>query len=164
MTSKGYMTAGSDGFFRTDDGITQAELVQILWAMSQKPAVEGVEQDTWYAQAAAWTESRGLLPLEGETSFAPEHVVTRAQLAVILYQIAENRGGGFEEGWEYDLGYADAAQLSVPVREAMSWLVKMNVISGTDDNRLDPGADVTRAQLAVILKNFAALTDSEAAK
>lgn len=164
MRSKGYMTADENGLFHPEEKVTQAQLVQILWAMSGKPAVDGVGKENWYTQAAAWIESRGLLPMAGESGFAPDSVVSREQLSVMLYQIAKNRGAGLKEEWGFVLDYADADKLSDATREAMSWLVKMNVISGTDGNRLDPHGDVSRAQLAVMLKRFLALTDPEAAK
>ena len=79
----------------------------------------------------------------------PNAPVTREQLAVILHSYAQKKG--MDVSKTADLaGYADAANMSVWAKDAMSWAVGSGLISGRSASTLAPAGSATRAECAVI--------------
>jgi len=85
-------------------------------------------------------------------SFGPLDVVTREQMAAILFRYALYK--------QYDvstaasiLGYSDFQQISDYAIDAMEWACGTGLITGYGTN-LTPGSGATRAQAATIIMRF----------
>ena len=134
--------------------MTRAMLAQVLYGMEGKPAVEekldfsDVAADAWYADAVRWAVAEGVMSGYGDGKFGPEDVVTREQLAVILYALADRPAAGQE------LTFADKAEASDWAVDALRWCVEHGIMAGVGGNRLAPKATATRAECAVMLMQF----------
>lgn len=110
--TEGIVSGYADGRFGGNDPITREQLVAILWRSEGRPssgtseAFADQEQIAPYAQeAVAWARNKGIVSGMENHRFMPGGYVTRAQMAVMLYQwlnqapsagtFAENQG---EEG------------------------------------------------------------------
>ena len=75
--------------------------------------------------------------------------VTREQLALILFNYV-NR----PETPSAELTFSDADSASAWSVDALKWAVGSGLISGKDNNMLDPQGTATRAEVAQIIANF----------
>ena len=90
----------------------------------------------------------------GETAPSPERVLTRQDLAAMLYQYETGRYGVPEGGSASLSRFADGEKVDDSVLAAMGWAVGSGLIQGTEENRLEPTAAASRAQAAVILHRY----------
>lgn len=145
--------------FGPDDAATRAQMAQVLYNLAQQPAVMDPAPFTdcapgaWYDDAVAWAAGEGLVKgyEDGSGRFGPDDVLTREQLATMLWRLAgepAGTGGGF---W-----FPDGSTVSDWASEAVAWAVDEGILQGyADSGLLDPTGDVTRGQLATILMRLA---------
>ena len=84
----------------------------------------------------------------------PERVLTRQELAVLLYQCETERFGVPEDGFAPLSRFTDGETVDDDARMAMSWAVGSGLIQGTAGDRLEPEAAASRGQAAVILHRY----------
>ena len=112
-----------------------------------------VENDRWYADAAAWAAKNKIVTGYDETTFGPMDPVSREQMATILYRYAMYNGMDAVTMEENLSGFADEAQVSPYAIGAMNWSVGQELINGMD-GKLVPQGQATRAQVATILMRY----------
>lgn len=144
--------------FGPDDGMTRAMLVQVLYRMSGSKAAStaqftDVADGKWYAEAIAWASENGIVNGFTDGRFQPDTLITRQQLAAILYRYDIYRGHTPQGSAALD-GYADAASVESWAAEAMSWANGNGLVTGVTPTTLVPNGTATRAQVAVILSRY----------
>ena len=144
--------------FGPDDGMTRAMLVQVLYRMSGSKAAStaqftDVADGKWYAEAIAWASENGIVNGFTDGRFQPDTLITRQQLAAILYRYDTYRGHTPQGSAALD-GYADAASVESWAAEAMSWANGNSLVTGVTPTTLVPNGTATRAQVAVILSRY----------
>lgn len=145
--------------FGPSKNMTRAMLVQVLYSMSGAPEVTGsspfsdVPDGKWYTNAIIWAAQNGIVAGTGNGKFSPTKDVTREQTAAILCQYAHVNGYPTISYISIS-SYDDDQDVSSWAIHAMQWAVGNNLISGTDNNRLQPRGKATRAQLAQIMMKF----------
>ena len=154
MVDNSLMGGTSDTTFSPYTTLTRGMVAQILYAMEGRPAAEGsyftdVADNAWYADAVNWAASEGIVAGVSESTFAPDTAVTREQLALILFNYV-NR----PETPSAELTFSDADSASAWSVDALKWAVGSGLISGKDNNMLDPQGTATRAEVAQIIANF----------
>ena len=86
-------------------------------------------------------------------NFGPDDAITREQMAAMLYRYADYMG--YDVSGTADLDqFPDGEDTSVWAEGTMSWAVAEGLISGGDENVLQPGGSAIRAQAATILVRF----------
>ena len=159
VVSEGLFKGVSDDEFNPNGGMTRAMLVTVLWRLEGAPKAAyangfaDVEDGSWYDAAVTWASANGLVKGYNATTFGPNDMITREQMATILFRYAYMRG--LNTGYRADLSrYTDAGSISGYAREAMSWAVETGIISGMTSTTLNPAGTATRAQVATILMRF----------
>lgn len=154
------MDGVTDTMFYPDKNVSRAMVVQVLYNLEGKPAVNSaslytdVDSSEWYADAVAWASVKGIV--EGYNGkFNPLKDVTREQLAAILWRYAKYKGWDVSAESTSIISYTDAQSVSEYAVSAMKWAVGEGVIGGLPDSKLGPRNGATRAQLAQILYNMA---------
>jgi uncharacterized repeat protein (TIGR02543 family) len=156
----GLMEGYGNNIFAPDAATTRAMIVTILWRLEGSPKVNydmtftDVEADTWYTEAIRWAASEGIVLGYDETSFGPDDIITREQLATILYRYEKMNGGGFNGLWMFRLDFVDAENVSDWAYEAMCWMTMNKIVQGKNDNVLDPQGGATRAEAATMLYRY----------
>ena len=156
---KGY----GDGKFGPNDTTSRAMIVTMLHRFEGEPTVDydmgfaDVEDGKWYTEAIRWAAANGIVTGYGDGKFGPNDVLTREQLATILYRYAKMKGQGFTGMWAFPLTFDDASDVSDWAYEAMCWMTMNGVIQGTGDNKLSPNGNATRAQVATMLMRYEAI-------
>ena len=152
------MSGTSATSFGPDQPTSRGMIVTILYRLAGSPAAgasgfSDVADGQYYAKAVAWASSNGVVNGYGNGRFGPNDPITREQLAVILRGFARLRGR--DVGAQANLsGYRDAGKISPYALESLRWASAQGLINGTSDTTLTPNGTATRAQVAVILKNF----------
>ena len=156
----GLMSGVSGTAFGPDVPTSRSMIAAILWRMAGSPVVNyamdfaDVPQGQWYSEAVRWAASEGIVSGYGDT-FGTDDPITREQLAVMLYRMAQKEDLGFTEAWAFRLDYADANEVSDYAYEALCWTTMHGIITGTGDgSTLSPQGQATRAQAAVMLTAF----------
>ena len=165
----GYI-AGTSATTVTPDGeCTRAMIVSILYRVQGEPAkvngyelkklappFDDVERGRWYTDAIWWAKLTGVVSGMSPSTFAPDDPITRAQLAVILYNYTQQFAPGSLTETGSLTGFPDADSVPSWARTAMAWAVGNGLISGVGENGvsyLRPEGCATRAQVATILMN-----------
>ena len=167
---RGYI-AGTSATTVTPDGeCTRAMIVSILYRVQGEPAkvngyelkklappFDDVERGRWYTDAIWWAKLTGVVSGMSPSTFAPDDPITRAQLAVILYNYTQQFAPGSLTETGSLTGFPDAGSVPSWARTAMAWAVGNGLISGVGENGvsyLRPEGCATRAQVATILMNY----------
>ena len=155
----GMMSGTSETTFSPNLTTTRGMIVTILYRLEGTPAVTGTTAFTdvaagqYYADAVAWAAQNGIVSGTSATTFSPDGVITREQMAAILYRYAQHKG--YDVTAKADLSvFTDAAQVSTYATDAMAWANASGLISGTSATTLSPAGTATRAQVATILMRF----------
>ena len=166
----GYI-AGTSATTVTPDGeCTRAMIVSILYRVQGEPAkvngyelkklaapFDDVERGRWYTDAIWWAKLTGVVSGMSPSTFAPDDPITRAQLAVILYNYTKQFAPESLTETGSLTGFPDAGSVPSWARTAMAWAVGNGLISGVGENGvsyLRPEGCATRAQVATILMNY----------
>ena len=159
MNANGLMTGVSDKVFAPNDLITRGMFAQILYRIVGEPEVEtsstftDVPADEYYADAVAWAQSVGVINGMTETEFMPDNYITREEIAATIYRLASYTE--FDVSATADLSvFTDNASVSDWARESLSWSVGYGIVSGKENNTLDPQGNATRAEAAAMLQRF----------
>ena len=155
------MNGTADTLFSPDADLTRAQLVTILYRMEEREKVEfkgtfsDVPAGTWYSDAVEWAASEGIVNGVGDGTFKPDDVITREQIATILYRAVG------EPKVEGDLStFPDSGSVHDFAADALVWATQNGLINGIksgDVTTLAPLANATRAQIAAIITRFVKL-------
>lgn len=140
---KGLMNGTSSNAFSPNANTTRGMIVTIL------ARVEGVNTNgtPWYAAGQKWAMDNGI----SDGTNMPG-VITREQLATILYRYAKQKGYDVSKSAALT-GFSDADKVSGYAAEAMQWAVAEGLLQGSN-GKLNPQGSATRAQVATILMRF----------
>ena len=88
-------------------------------------------------------------------TFGAADVITREQLASILWRYANDKGFDVSVGEDSNiLSYEDAFNISEYAVPAMQWACGAGIISGNDDGTLHPEGHAQRVHTAQMLMKF----------
>lgn len=153
----------SETAFAPDSGMTRGMFVTALYRMaggSTEPypsAFSDVAPDAWYAQPVDWAVSLGIAGGVGGGRFAPDQLVTREQMAVMMHKF-------YQKIQQTELApdltdalapFTDRASISSWAEEGMAFSVAVGLIGGKGEGLLDPQGTTTRAEVATILMRAA---------
>ena len=155
--ANGLMQGTSATTFGPNVDTTRAMVVTILWRLEGEPA-SGYDMDysdvaggAWYAGAVRWATEHGIVN-GSEGQFYPGGIVTREQLAAMLYRYAQYKGYDLTAGGDLS-GFADAGAVSGWAETSLAWAVGQGLLQGSD-SQVDPQGSAIRAQTAAILMRF----------
>lgn len=153
---QGLVSGVSDTRFDPNGGCSRAHVVTMLWRAAGCPVVNylmpftDVAEDVWYTEAVRWAASERIVLGTSDTTFTPDRICTRAQIAAMLWRYAQWAEMDTTQGGMAIREFEDYADIPEYALEPMGWAVNAGILVGSD-NRLDPNADCTRAQIAAIL-------------
>lgn len=159
--NKGLMVGMKDFRFEPSQEMTRSMLVTILYSMEGKPAVGGaspfsdVKTTAWYAAPVMWAAEKNIVGGIGGGKFDPNGLITRQQVAAILYKYAQYKGKANEQK---DLtvlnSFSDQKQISDYAKPAMAWAVNAGLLKGVTSTTLQPQGTCPRSQCATIMSAF----------
>ena len=139
--------------------MTRAMLVTVLWRAAGEPTENGdsafgdVGADTYYAGAVAWASEKNIVNGYSDDIFTPDDPVSRAQIVTILWRYAGSLTAEADN-------FADKNEIPDYASEAVDWARANRIVNGRDGNRFDPNGNITRAEVATILRNYLTLEEN----
>lgn len=137
---------------------TRGMVVTILYRMAGSPAVtaanpfDDVAAGQYYTDAVSWASNNKVVTGYGNGKFGPNNSITREQMASILMNYAKLKG--YDASAKASLsGFDDVASVSEWALDNVSWANAKGLIQGSG-NKLMPGGNAERCQVAVILQRF----------
>ena len=161
----GLMRGYSDDRFQPNASTTRAMITVMLWRLNGSPVVncaldfEDVQENAWYTEAIRWAKAQGIANGYGNGKFGPDNVLTREQMASILFRYTQFQGGDLRDEASADLCvFDDAATVSEYAVPAMQWAYGSGVIQGMNAANgglvLKPNGSATRAQMATMMMRY----------
>lgn len=146
LIAAGAIEGYPDGTFKPDKTITRAEFATILVkAFALEPQRGKVFADTeqhWARESIATAAYYGIVNGYDASTFGPDDIITREQLAVMIVKAAQLTPVMSE------LSFADSTSISSWARESLSTAVAKGVMNGYPDNTIRPQGTTTRAEAA----------------
>ena len=161
VTENGLMNGITEDEFAPDALLTRAMLVTILYRNEGEPATNrsipfaDVDMGAYYQNAVIWAQQNGIVNGVTETEFAPDALITREQIAAIMFRYAQNKGLEAVT-LEENLGFDDADEISEYAISAMNWAVGTGLLNGKTESTLNSQDNASRAEIAAILHRFIA--------
>lgn len=158
VAQSGLMQGVGGGKFNPSGTTTRGMIVTILYRLENEPTVSqpaftDVAAGQYYTEAVAWAAANKIVDGYGNNTFGPNDVITREQMATILYRYADYKG--YDVSGLADLSsYTDAETIHDWALTAIRWANKKGLITGRTTTTLVPQGTATRAEAAVILARF----------
>ncbi len=142
--------------------MSRGSLATVLHRLSQgktdyETTFQDVAQGKFYTEGVAWAAKVKVVTGYTEDIFAPEDVITREQLAVMLARYAKLIGMDTKADAKALDQFADGENTGSWAVNGVAWCVENGILQGKGGNVLDPTTNVTRAEVAVMLDRFIAL-------
>lgn len=162
VTERELFLGTGGGAFSPGAGMTRAMLVTVIGRLYERSYGEiapapGVFSDcdasAYYATYAAWAFEKGLVTGLGGGLFGPEDLITREQMAAMLYRFADLLGV-LPDGLDPALNYPDAGSISNWAKTAALYCQTAGLMVGRDGGAFAPRETVTRAEAAAVLQRF----------
>ena len=154
-------TDGYENADNEDKAVTRAEAIVSLWNMEGSPAsdfamkFDDVSAEAPYAEAIRWAAAVKIVNGCSESSFAPDDVLTREQLAAILWRYAKSENIDVSIGENTNiLSYEDVFAVSDYAIPAFQWTCGSGIMSGNTISTLAPNESVSRIYFASVLHRY----------
>ena len=105
----------------------------------------------WGEQDILWSFRNQLLMGTSETAFSPEANLTRGMLAAVLYRMVNEPDKEVENPPEIRF---DDVDVNAYYYKGACWLKFMGIADGEGNNRYRPNSNITREELAAMLRRF----------
>ncbi len=154
---------GSDNY-APNRSMTRAEFAAIvvralgLSADTGKSSFNDVSASEWYGGYVKTASDYGIVTGYGDGSFRPDATITREQAMTMLGRAMKLTGldAGLSRDSAEELlsAFTDAPSIAAFATEAVAACLKAGITSGTGAATLSPKADITRAEVAVMVQRL----------
>ncbi|MCD8238893.1 MAG: S-layer homology domain-containing protein [Clostridiales bacterium] len=150
----------NDGSFLPKNNVTRADfIIMLLNALGISGTAESnftdVRADKYYANYVGLAKDLGIAQGYSDGTFAPEAYISRQDMMVLTWRAFTSMTDAETDTADETVldDFADKDDISAYAKEAVSTMVSMGVVSGTNEG-IEPKANTTRAQTAVIMYNI----------
>jgi hypothetical protein len=123
-----------------------------------KTAFADVAANSWYAGAVEAASEYGLITGFEDGSFQPDASITREQATNIIAKAMKLTGlanqTGTVDATSVLAAFTDAGNIGVWSKDGLALAAKAGLISGRGGNKLEAKANVTRAEVAVLIQRL----------
>lgn len=133
----GIMAGTGDDTFSPDDNITRAQFATMFYRLAGQPEADENSKFTdltqdWYKKAVSWAAANGIISGTGDSTFSPNDIITREQIAAIFYRYAQSKGLDTsldDSGISSALaGYNDYEDISDYAKLPVAWCFKEGIM------------------------------------
>lgn len=116
----------------------------------QNPPFTDVAEDAWYYEYVAYVYRNNLFLGTSDTTFEPDTTMTRAMFVRLL---ANYEGVDFTQYEDAELPFTDV-DMDEWYGTAVAWAYENEVVLGTSETTFNPGDEITREQMCLMLVNY----------
>ncbi|MNO62092.1 Endo-1,4-beta-xylanase A precursor [compost metagenome] len=147
--------------FEPNRSVTRAEFTAMLVRLlglegKSSTAFADVSADEWYAEEVSQAVEAGIVHGVSETLFAPEALISRQEMAVMVMRAYEYVSGKKLEPKPV-IQFGDLRTAASWARESIIAAQALGLIQGRSDRQFVPGGSATRAESAMVLHNLLAI-------
>ncbi|GHV14369.1 hypothetical protein FACS1894219_10370 [Clostridia bacterium] len=147
--------------FSPNEPTTRLMLAEALYRMEGRPEVTETNPfaDT-DAPSVIWANKSGIVMGMGDGKFAPDVLINREQMAVLLFRFIQYKQYKQDNQLSGDLSvFTDADGISPWAEDAVKWAVGCGLFRGRADGIFAPQDTATRAEVVTLLMRFIEMTD-----
>ncbi|WP_144026197.1 S-layer homology domain-containing protein, partial [Paenibacillus sp. FSL H8-0259] len=169
MGSRLVINGVNETTFNPNADITRAEFAAIIVrGLGLKPgegtsAFADVAADSWYAAAVETASEYGLITGFEDGTFRPEARITREQAMNIIAKAMKLTGLADQTGTvdtaSVLAAFTDAGSIAAWAGDSLALAAKAGLITGRGDSKLEAKANVTRAEVAVLIQRLLQKSD-----
>lgn len=166
IANLGLISGTSDTTFSPNLGIDRSTFLMALGrldgtdrSMYQSSSFTDVTNTNPAMPHIEWAVKEGVINGMSDGIFAPDMMVTREQMAVMMLRYSKAKGYKLPETI-FGLPFADEANISTWAIEAVKAMQKVGIMQGRTDGTFDPKGNLTRAEAATILRRFVELIET----
>lgn len=128
---------------------TGKKKVRVAYAnLKIETILKDIKTSDWYYDSVKYAYATGMIYGNTDTTFNPKGNLTRGMLVTILHRME-----GFPKV-NTSKNFSDVKQGQY-YYDAVKWAAETKVVRGYDNGKFGPNDNITREQLAAILKNYA---------
>lgn len=136
--------------FDPNRSVTRSEFTAMLTRLlglevKSSTVFTDVSADQWYAEVVAQAVEAGIVHGMSETRFAPEALISRQEMAVMVMRAYEYVSGKKVESKSV-IQFGDLSTAASWARESIIAAQVLGLIQGRSDRNFDPGGSATRAE------------------
>jgi len=158
LVQKEIIARDESKLFRPNDFVTREEFIKlIVLAFDVEQQEQGrnfkdVPLDSWYHQYVTTAAEAGLVNGISKDEFGTGRMITRQDMAVMLYRAAQYAGITFQKPTAPI--FQDNDDIADYAKEAVGAMGEAKVISGQGDGKFAPTINATRAEAATIISRI----------
>jgi hypothetical protein len=164
MGSRLVISGYGNGTFAPDKNITRAEFAAVIVsALGLKPGTgkkpfNDICSAAWYTPYIETAYEYGIISGYGDGKFGPMDMITREQAMAMIAKTMKITSLKVEfddqEAQKLLAGFKDSVNASTWAEYSISECVKSGIVSGKEGKRLAPKDNITRAEVAVMVRNL----------
>ena len=134
--------------FSPGSAATRGDSVSWMWRMSGSPnaaAHSFVDVPLELDSPVAWMAANGITTGTSDTTFTPNRVLKRGELAAFLWRLAGEPARGTHPFTDVVRGWQ---------QQPVAWMAANGITTGTSDTTFSPDETITRAQLITFLYRY----------
>lgn len=161
---RGLFSGTIDTTFDPNTAMNRGMLVTVLGRLAgadvsayKTSSFSDVSMGKYYPAYVEWAYKMGIVSGTGNGKFNPERTVTREEIALILQNYAKATGYTLPVTREA-ITYADASSIGSAYKDAVKAMQQAGIMIGDSNNRFNPKAGATRAEVSAMLHRYIKLT------
>jgi uncharacterized protein YjdB len=161
---RGLLSGTSDTTFAPDTAMTRGMLVTALGRLAgvdielyTTNSFTDVTLGSAFQPYIEWAYKKGIIQGIGNGQFAPDRIISREEIAVIITNYARATGYKLPVVREA-ITYADNDSIGSAYKDAITAMQQAGVMMGSDGNRFNPKSSATCAEVSSMLHRYIMLT------
>jgi len=162
LVERGIIKGKDENTFAPEDNITKAEITALIMRLIVSDAekldkyedtIPDIETGQWYDEEMKRAYVLGLIHKSNEGFLEPSRKSSREEVVEILVNAIKTLEIPIaDEVKMYDGDFKDFDQVDASRKEAMTIAINLGFINGMGDRDLAPNAEITRGQIAAVIK------------
>jgi len=150
--------------FSPDSGMTRGMFAAVIGRLYERSygllsasgttAFKDVAAGAYYENYVNWADKNGIMEGSGGGRFAPDRMITRGEMASVLYRFARFLELSGTDMTGIQLSYSDTSEISAWAIDAAKYCQETNLIAGRSNGKFASKETATRAEVATILQRF----------
>lgn len=169
VAGRGLLSGTTETTFAPDTAMTRGMLVTALGRLANVDTkayttnrFTDVYADSVFRPYIEWAYSKGIVQGIDDSQFAPDRVITREEIAAILFHYAKSTGYTLPVA-RTATAYADASSIGSAYETAVTAVQQAGIMMGGRNNKFNPKSNTTRAEASAMLYRYVKLTIDPAA-